>query len=80
LISRSTNDAIDADQGSFWRVKFREKYALALRDSKTNQILKTKYQCRATLLRRGTGYNFFWGHKKRESDVVAVLRDLILGT
>jgi hypothetical protein len=30
-------------------------------------------------LRRGTGYEFFRGHKKREQDVVAVLKDLIVG-
>jgi hypothetical protein len=28
LICRVTNDAIDADRGSFWRTKFREKFAL----------------------------------------------------
>lgn len=30
-------------------------------------------------LRRGTGFDFFRGHKQREKDVVMVLRDLIAG-
>lgn len=37
------------------------------------------YQRRAKMLRRGTGYDFFRGYKKREQDVIEVLRDLIVG-
>jgi hypothetical protein len=77
LICRVTNDAIDADRGSFWRTKFREKFAL--KEGRSNKELKKQYQRRAKWLRRGTGYDFFRGHKKREMDVVAVLKDLIVG-
>jgi hypothetical protein len=38
------------------------------------------YQRRAKMLRRGTGYDYFRGYKKREQDVIEVLRDLIVGT
>jgi hypothetical protein len=77
LICRSTNDAIDADKCSFWRAKFREKFALT--QGVNNKTLKRSYQLRAKLLRRGTGYDFFRGHRRREADVVSVLRDLIVG-
>jgi len=31
------------------------------------------------MLRRGTGYDFFRGYKKREQDAIEVLRELIVG-
>jgi hypothetical protein len=37
------------------------------------------YQRRARMLRRGVGYDFSRGYKKREQDVVEVLKDLIVG-
>jgi hypothetical protein len=77
LICHSTNDAVEADHGSFWRAKFREKYTLA--KGANNKVLKKSYQRRAKLLRRGTGYEFFRGHRSRESDVVSMLRELIVG-
>ena len=77
LICRSTNDAIDADKGSFWRAKFREKFAL--REGVPNQQLKTLYQTRTKWLRRGTGYDLFFGTRQRERDVARVLRELIVG-
>ncbi|KAJ4367353.1 hypothetical protein N0V83_006934 [Neocucurbitaria cava] len=76
LICSATNDAVDADNKSFWRAKFREKYAL--KEGTPNSKLATIYQNRAKQLRRGTGYPFFRGHKKREIDVVEILRDLIV--
>ncbi|CAO2650395.1 Nn.00g016870.m01.CDS01 [Neocucurbitaria sp. VM-36] len=76
LICRVTNDAIDADDKSFWRVKYRENYAL--KEGLSNARLARTYQNRAKQLRRGIGYDFFRGHKKREVDVVEVLRDLIV--
>lgn len=30
-------------------------------------------------LKRGTGYDFHWGHSKKEQDVVRILRDIIVG-
>jgi hypothetical protein len=76
-ICRNTRDAIDADMGSFWRAKFREKFAL--RAGTSNMELQTTYQRRMKQLRRGTGYGFFRGHRQREIDVVGVLRELVLG-
>ena len=74
---RGTNDAIDADHGSFWRHAFRQKYAF--KEGPSNKELRRTYQRRAKMLRRGTGYDFFRGYKKREQDVIEVLRDLIVG-
>jgi hypothetical protein len=48
-------------------------------EGKTNRELRKLYQTRKKQLRRGTGYDFFWGHKVREQDVVEVLRQLIVG-
>jgi hypothetical protein len=77
-ICRSTLDAVDADNASFWRAKFREQFALP--KGANNKALKRSYQRRAKLLRRGTGYDFFRGHKGRETDVVSMLKELIVGT
>jgi hypothetical protein len=63
--------------GSFWRAKFREKFALCAGTS--NMELQTTYQRRMKQLRRGTGYSFFRGNRQREIDVVNVLRELIIG-
>ncbi|KAJ8109151.1 hypothetical protein OPT61_g7670 [Boeremia exigua] len=76
LVCRGTNDAIDADHGSFWRHRFREKYAI--KEGPSNKELRRAYQRRSKMLRRGTGYDFFRGYKKREQDVIDVLRDLIV--
>ncbi|KZM28198.1 hypothetical protein ST47_g682 [Ascochyta rabiei] len=76
LVCRGTNDAIDADHGTFWRHMFRKNYAF--KDGLTNKELRRMYQRRAKMLRRGTGYDFFRGYKKREQDVVEVLKDLIV--
>ncbi|OAK98834.1 hypothetical protein IQ06DRAFT_327330 [Phaeosphaeriaceae sp. SRC1lsM3a] len=73
---RGARNAIDADNGSFWRAVFREKFAL--RQGRTNKDLRRTYQRRMKLLRRGTGYDFYWGHSKREQDVVEVLQDIIV--
>jgi hypothetical protein len=47
----------------------------------SNTVLKAQYKQRSKQLRRGTGsnYDFFRGHKVKETDVLAVLRDLITG-
>jgi hypothetical protein len=74
---RGTLDAIDADGGSFWRARFREKFAFA--EGRQNDELRRSYQHRMRQLRRGTGYPFFRGHNMREKDVVGVLKELIVG-
>ncbi|KAF2995871.1 hypothetical protein E8E13_004081 [Curvularia kusanoi] len=76
LVCRATNDAIDADRGSFWRLRFRERYAY--KSGLVNKDLRRAYQRRSKMLRRGTGYDFFHGYRKREQDVIEVLRDLIV--
>ncbi|KAH7414389.1 hypothetical protein DE146DRAFT_763127 [Phaeosphaeria sp. MPI-PUGE-AT-0046c] len=73
---RGAKDAIDADNGSFWREKFRRKFAL--RRGRTNKELKKAYQRRMRWLHRGTGYDFHWGQKRREKDTVEVLREIIV--
>ncbi|KAH7095765.1 hypothetical protein FB567DRAFT_566409 [Paraphoma chrysanthemicola] len=76
LICRGTNDAIDADNFSFWRARFQSKFAFY--EGPTNKELRKTYQRRSKQLRRGNGYDFFRGHKKREKDVLLVLRELII--
>jgi hypothetical protein len=76
-LCRSTWDAVDADNGSFWRARFREKYAL--RNGRSNAELMDAYQRRRKQLRHGSGYDFFRGHARREVDVVEVLKELIVG-
>jgi hypothetical protein len=71
-------NAIDADNGSFWRNRFREKFAL--RSGRTSKDLRKTYQDRVEWLKRGTGYDFHWGHNKKEQDVVRILQDIIVGT
>ncbi|KAF1943214.1 hypothetical protein EJ02DRAFT_343604 [Clathrospora elynae] len=77
LICRATNDAIDADKLSFWRAKYREKYAF--KEGVPNNQLQRKYQRRSRLLRRGVRYDFFRGHKKHELAAIEILRELIVG-
>lgn len=74
---RATRDAIEADKGHFWRVQFRKTFDLL--EGKTNRELRRLYQARKKHLRRGTGYDFFWGYHKREQDVMGVLKQLIFG-
>lgn len=78
LICRATNDAIDADNRSFWRAKFRKRYVF--QEGKTNGELQKLYQHRSKLLRRGTGYDLFRGKDDPEREVVEMLRDLIVDT
>jgi hypothetical protein len=77
-ISRATNNAIDADRLSFWRAKFREKYAF--KEGVSNERLQRVYQRRSRLLRRGIKLDFFRGHVKREREVLMMLKDMIIGT
>ena len=71
------NNAIDADNGSFWRYRFREKYAF--KEGLPNKELRRVYQRRSKALRRGTALNFFRGYKRREQAALEVLRDLVVG-
>jgi hypothetical protein len=76
-ICKATSFAIDGDNLSFWRARFREKFALMA--GTKNKDLKSKYKRRAKYLRRGTGMQFIRGHTGTEKRVVAVLVDLIIG-
>lgn len=78
LICRATHDAIDGDNESFWRKKFRDNYAY--KDGETNQQLKMKYQKRAKHLNRGISMDWkYKGHKNYEIKVLDILIDLIVG-
>jgi hypothetical protein len=74
---RATRGAVHGDGLSYWRVKFREKYAY--KKATSNKTLKRKYQSRQQVLREGTGVYFLHGHSEGEQKVVAVLKDLING-
>jgi hypothetical protein len=79
-ICRQTRDAIEGNNHSFWRIKFREKYAPAEK-AKTNVDLKAIYQTRAKRLSRGASEDFqLQGHGKSELRLLDVLRSLIVGT
>lgn len=77
LICQATNNAVDADNLSFWRIKFREKYAF--KEGIANDRLQRIYQRRSKLLRHGKKLDFFRGHKKREKEVLIMLKDMIVG-
>lgn len=76
LVCRGTNDAVDGDYSSFWRMAYRWKYALT--EGSTNEELRQAYQQRSLYLRLGLCYDFFRGHKSREKKVMQILRDLIV--
>ncbi|KAH3918232.1 hypothetical protein HBI56_143460 [Parastagonospora nodorum] len=76
FVCRSTNNAVNADKGSFWRAKFREKYAF--KEGRSNTELRSIYQVRSKHLRRGVVYPFYRGHNRREVDAILVLKDLIV--
>ncbi|CBX92578.1 hypothetical protein LEMA_P052840.1 [Plenodomus lingam JN3] len=76
LVCQATNNAIDADNKSFWRARFRRSFVLQA--DKTNGELQKLYQRRSKLLRRGRGYTFFFGNDAHEQKVTEVLRDLIV--
>lgn len=80
LICRQTRDAIEGNNLSFWRMKFREKYAHADKAKTSNADLKAKYQERSKRLRRGVSEGFRnQGHGKSEQKLLNVIRSLILG-
>ncbi|KAF2869747.1 hypothetical protein BDV95DRAFT_85486 [Massariosphaeria phaeospora] len=74
-ICRATDNACDGDNHSFWRAKFREKYAL--KAGTPNNVLKAQYLKRGKWLNRSTTYPFHKGQERREIKALAVLRDLI---
>jgi hypothetical protein len=76
-ICMATNNAIDADNLSFWRTRFRERFVLMA--GTKNKDLKNKYIRRAKYLRWGTGLQFIRGHTGIERKVTAILTDLIVG-
>lgn len=75
---RGAKNAIDADNGSFWRDIFREKFAL--RPGRTNKELRRTYQRRMKWLKRATGLHFHWGYTPKEKEAIAVLREIIVGS
>ncbi|KAI8936507.1 hypothetical protein NX059_006912 [Plenodomus lindquistii] len=76
LICRATNHAVDADNRSFWRTRFRERFVLP--EGKSNSELRDLYQRRTKLLRIGRSYDYFFGYEKPQQAVLVMLRDLIV--
>jgi len=73
LICRSTRNAIDEPKCYFWRDRFLRTFDPE--QGKTAKELKTLYQKRRKLLRRGA--HFKTGNGKKETAVLRVIRDLI---
>ncbi|KAF2472211.1 uncharacterized protein BDR25DRAFT_367005 [Lindgomyces ingoldianus] len=76
LICKNTNHAVDGDNLSFWRSRFRD--AFAMKPGSSNNVLKKQYQRRKRYLRLGAGVDFYRGWTKQEQKVLRVLRDLIV--
>ncbi|KAF2704489.1 hypothetical protein K504DRAFT_461248 [Pleomassaria siparia CBS 279.74] len=78
-VCRATLDATLGDKLSFWRAKFRERYAY--KKNTTNLVLKKSYQVRQHILRNGTGFHFGMAKTdeeiKDERKIVGVMRELI---
>ena len=81
LICHATNNAISGDRYSFWRVLFRERFALASGGGgKKNSQLAAQYQRRSKYLRYGSARrDFKYGATRWEQKVLEVLRDLVNG-
>lgn len=80
LVCRSTRDAIDGDNGSFWRTKFRSKYSYAVEGAGSNAELRDEYQMRAKYLRGGLTEKFaYLGWDAPEKKILEVLKSLIVG-
>lgn len=80
MACRATRDAIDGDMESFWRAKFRGKYAYAVEKAGSNANLREEYQKRAKYLRRGLTERFsHLGGNKHERMITNILCSLIVG-
>ena len=79
LICRSTLDAVDADNCSFWRRRFLDVFesSAALTTLRNNVAFKKAYQKRRGCLKNGA--SFRTGESKRERECLEVLRDLVVG-
>ncbi|KAI4707779.1 hypothetical protein J4E89_007407 [Alternaria sp. Ai002NY15] len=73
---RATNDAIDADNLSFWRAKYREKYDFKAGPSNLN--LRRVYQRRSRLFKYGLRYKFHYGTHQGERQVINMIKDMII--
>lgn len=76
-ICKNANHAIDGDNFSFWRFRFRQKFAIVV--GTTNAQLMEKYKRRTKYLRRGASIPFIRGHTTLEAKMLKVVRDLIIG-
>ena len=76
LICRSTLNAVDADNCSFWRRGFLACFEKPTK-SMDNVAYKKAYQRRRGVLKCGAAFQT--GEKKREWDCLEVLRDLVIG-
>lgn len=72
-----TRNAIEGDNLSFWRVKWRQRFALL--EDRTNRELRRIFKRRAKYLRRGMVLVWNRGRTPRELSVIGVLKELIVG-
>jgi hypothetical protein len=79
LICRSTLDAVDADNCSFWRRRFLGVFetSTTLTTLRNNVAFKKAYQKRRGCLKNGA--SFRTGETKRERECLEVVRDLVVG-
>lgn len=75
-ICRSTNDAIDADNCSFWRRRFLAHFDLPI-NTLSNQEYRTAYQRRRHILKNGAAFDA--GMTEREHMCIKELMEMILG-
>lgn len=76
LICQETYNAVNGDNLSFWRKRFLHHFDM-LDYSVSNARLKRMYQERRDTLRKGTVFKH--GNRRKESQCVEVLKNLLLG-
>ena len=78
LICTATRDAINGDNYSVWRLKFREEFAML--PEKSNSQLRRRYQCRWGWIHRFISRKvpFVHGTTKAEKAILNILRELIV--
>ncbi|KAH0303032.1 hypothetical protein KCU71_g10815, partial [Aureobasidium melanogenum] len=80
LICRSTKNALDEDEGSFWRTQFLETYDPSKQTPTgtrfvVNGWFKEQYQCRKRIERQR--FDFQTGNSQKEMECLSLLKDLI---
>ena len=78
LICKETNNAVEGDNFSFWRAKFREDFVML--DGKSNEQLRRRYKYRWAWINKAAkqGFAFRHGNTSAEKAILKVLKDLIV--